>query len=106
MSNQNNENRIKTADEVAAEFAMAPDASARDAVRRGQIDNDAEVLRAEDLIFITRGVTTDEQAVVAAVLATAREEETNRVRRVGRLHREPWARSQRTPEGIGDLLSG
>lgn len=106
MHTEDTQHHLKTADEIAAEFAMAPDAAARDAERREQAENGDDVLRAEDLTFLTRNVSVEEQAVVIAVLASVREEETNRVRRVESLRREPWARSQRTPEGIGDLLSG
>jgi hypothetical protein len=41
---------------------------------------------------------------VIAVLTQVREEETRRAKRVERRDREPWARSQRVPEGISDLL--
>lgn len=57
-----------------------------------------------DVVFVTRGVSDEERAATIAVLARVREEETQRLRRVERQEREPWARSQRVPEGIGELL--
>lgn len=85
---------------------MAPDAAERDAERRSLVDNGDGVIRGEDVEFITRNVSDDERAAVLAVLLAAREEERDRVRLVARRDREPWARSQRTPEGIGELLHG
>lgn len=84
---------------------LAPDAATRDAERRRLVDNGDGVLRGEDIHFVTRGVSAEEKAAVIATLVAAREAETNRVRRVARRDREPWARSQRSPEGIGDLLN-
>lgn len=52
---------------------------------------------------MTRDVSDEERAAVIAVLTGVRAEETKRVKRVARRDREPWARSQRVPEGIGEL---
>lgn len=84
--------------------AMAPDAAERDAHRRSLIDNGDGVIRGEDVEFITRGVTDEERAAVLAILVAMREEERDKVRLIARRDREPWHRSQRVPEGIGDLL--
>lgn len=85
---------------------MAPDAAARDAQRRSLIDPNDTTIRGEDVEFITRGVSDEERAAVLAVLVAMQEEERDRVRLVARQDREPWARSQRTPEGISDLRHG
>ena len=85
---------------------MAPDAAERDAHRRSLIEGDDGVVRGEDVEFVTRGVSDEERAAVLAVLLALREEERDRVRLVARQEREPWARSQRTPEGIGELRHG
>lgn len=85
---------------------MAPDAAERDALRRELIDSGDDVIRGEDVEFVTRGVSDEERAAVLAVLLAMREEERDRVRLVARRDREPWTRSQRTPEGIGELLHG
>ena len=85
---------------------MAPDAAERDAHRRSLIESDDGVVRGEDVEFVTRGVSDEERAAVLAVLLVLREEERDRVRLVARQEREPWARSQRTPEGIGELRHG
>ena len=63
------------------------------------------VLSDDGLAFVTENATDTERAAVIAVLAQARSEETERVRRVGRRERAPWSRSQRTPEGIAEYLS-
>jgi len=84
--------------------AMAPDAAARDAQRRSLIDNGDGVIRGEDIEFITRNVSEEERAAVLATLIAMRAEERDKVRLVARQDREPWHRSQRVPEGIGDLL--
>lgn len=83
---------------------MAPDAAERDAQRRSLIDNGDGVIRGEDVEFITRNVSDEERAAVLAVLLALREQERDRVRLVARRDREPWARSQRAPEGISELL--
>ena len=84
---------------------LPPDASERDAARRvGLGDADAALL-GEDIEFVTRGVSAEERAAVVAVLTQARAEESQQVKRVARRDREPWARSQRVPEGISDLLA-
>jgi len=87
------------------ESALPPDAAARDAAKRREMGEHDSTLRGEDIRFVTRGVTADERAAVIAVLTEARAEETERVKRVARRDREPWARSQRVPEGIADLLA-
>lgn len=87
------------------ESALPPDAAARDAAKRREMGEHDSTLRGEDIRFVTRGVTADERAAVIAVLTEARAEETERVKRVARRDREPWARSQRVPEGITDLLA-
>lgn len=50
------------------------------------------------------GVSDEERAAVIAVLTEARAEESRQVKRVARRDREPWARSQRVPDGFADLL--
>ncbi|MDA3147661.1 hypothetical protein JSO19_09760 [Leucobacter sp. UCMA 4100] len=85
---------------------MAPDAAERDALRRELIDTGDDVIRADDVEFVTKNLSDEEQAAVLAVLLAMREEERDRVRLVARRDREPWTRSQRTPEGIGELLNG
>lgn len=81
-----------------------PDATARDAARREEIGEADDVLRGEDIRFVTKQVSDAERAAVIAVLTQVRTEETERLKRVERREREPWARSQRVPEGISDLL--
>ena len=85
---------------------LAPDAAARDAALRGTIVFIDDTLMGDDITFITRKTTSDERAAVIAVLAEVRSEESHRARRVERCDRDPWARSQRTPEGIGEVLGG
>lgn len=84
--------------------ALPPDASERDAARREELGERDDVARGEDIRFQTRKVSDEERAAVIAVLTRVRTEETRQVKRVARRDREPWARSQRVPEGIGDLL--
>lgn len=60
----------------------------------------------DDIQFITQNVSDEERAAVIAVLTQVRAEETHQVKRVARRDREPWSRSQRVPEGIGELLDG
>lgn len=88
------------------EQGLAPDAAARDAALREAADLPDGVLRGEGITFVTRGVSDDERAAVIAVLAQVRSEESQKVRRVERRDRDPWARSQRTPEGINEVLGG
>lgn len=83
---------------------LPPDAAARDAAKRAGLDASDGVLHDDNVTFVTRHVSDEERAAVIAVLAQLREEETQRVRRFERHDREPWARSQRSPEGISDLL--
>ncbi|HUH52722.1 MAG TPA: hypothetical protein VLZ31_01600 [Microbacteriaceae bacterium] len=85
---------------------LPPDASERDAYNRELAGTNDDIWRGEDIEFVTRRVDSADKAAVIAVLLAQREAETNRVRLVERQYREPWARSQRTPEGIGELLSG
>lgn len=87
-----------------SERDVPPDAAARDAAKHTD-DADDHVLRGEDIRFVTRHVSQEERAAVIAVLTQAREEETAQVKRVARRDREPWARSQRVPEGISELLA-
>lgn len=84
---------------------LPPDAAARDAAKREEIGAADDAIRGEDIIFRTRGVSDEERATVIAVLTQVRTEETQRVKRVARRDRDPWARSQRVPEGIGELLA-
>lgn len=83
---------------------LPPDASARDAARREEQGEPDPAITGEDFRFVTRGVSDEERAAVIAVLTQVRAEETRQVKRVERRDREPWARSQRVPEGINDLL--
>lgn len=86
--------------------ALPPDAAARDAAKREQAASaDDSSLREEHFRFATRGVSPEEKAAVIAVLTQVRAEEARRVKRVERREHQPWARSQRVPEGIGDLLA-
>lgn len=82
---------------------LPPDAAERDAAKREHLGEADDALHASDLTFVTRQVDAETQAAVAAVLAAVRAEETRRVKRVERRDHEPWARSQRVPEGIGEL---
>lgn len=85
--------------------ALPPDAAARDAAKREALGEQDDAIHGEDIEFVTRRVSDEERAAVIAVLTRVRTEETERVRRVERREREPWARSQRVPEGIGELLA-
>ncbi|MFT4232830.1 MAG: hypothetical protein QM606_08675 [Leucobacter sp.] len=87
-----------------SEATLPPDASARDAARREGLGEHDDAIRGEDIRFVTRGVSAEERAAVIAVLTQAREEEARQAKRVARRDREPWARSQRVPEGISELL--
>lgn len=84
---------------------LPPDAAARDAAKREEMGEVDSALSGDDIHFVTRQVSDDERAAVIAVLSRVRTEETQRVKRVARRDREPWARSQRVPEGIGELLA-
>lgn len=86
--------------------AMAPDAKERDSIQRSLAGETDEVVRGEDVTFVTKNVSAEEKAAVLAVLLKQRESETERVRLVESRNHEPWRRSQRTPEGIADLLQG
>ena len=83
---------------------LPPDAAARDAAKRNGASEEPEVELGEDIHFVTRGVSDEERAAVIAVLTAARTEESRQAKGVERKAREPWARSQRVPEGIADLL--
>lgn len=83
---------------------LPPDASARDAARREEQGDSNPAVTGDDFRFVTRDVSDEERAAVIAVLTRVREEETLQVKRIERRDREPWARSQRVPEGINDLL--
>lgn len=83
---------------------LPPDAAARDAAKREDAGDADDAIRGEDITFITGGVSDEERAAVIAVLTAARTEETRQVKRVARRDREPWARSQRVPDGFADLL--
>jgi hypothetical protein len=98
---------IALSDAVPAdsEPELAPDAAARDAAKREEVAEGDQALSDANFRFITRGTTEVERAAVIAVLTKVRAEETERVKRVERREHQPWARSQRVPEGIGDLLA-
>ncbi|MBP6685978.1 MAG: hypothetical protein KA158_11220 [Leucobacter sp.] len=83
---------------------LPPDAAARDAAKREDAGDADDAIRGDDITFVTRGVSDEERAAVIAVLTEARAEESRQVKRVARRDREPWARSQRVPDGFADLL--
>lgn len=85
--------------------SLPPDAAARDAEKRKLTHNGDTALTGDEFHFVTRQVSDEERAAVIAVLTEVRTEEAERVRRVERRDRQPWARSQRVPEGIADLLA-
>jgi hypothetical protein len=85
--------------------SLPPDAAARDAAKREEMGDPDPTLHGEDIQFVTRHVSDEERAAVIAVLTQVRAEETQRVKRVARRDREPWARSQRVPENISDLFT-
>ena len=82
---------------------LPPGAAERDAARRDEIGEVDDAIHGDDIEFITRSVDDETRAAVIAVLTQVRAEETARLKRVARRDREPWARSQRVPEGIADL---
>ena len=84
--------------------SLPPDAAARDAARRNGVEEADPALTGHDIEFVTRHVTPEERAAVIAVLTRVRAEETQQMKRVARRDREPWARSQRVPDGIADLI--
>lgn len=84
---------------------LPPDAAARDAAKREESAHPDDAILGDDFTFATRRLSAVEQAAVIAVLTRVREEETDQVRRVERRERNPWARSQRVSQGIGDLLA-
>lgn len=96
---------VKSAADAAAEASLPPDAAARDAAKREELGPHDDTVHGDDISFVTRQVSDAERAAVIAVLTQVRAEETQRVKRVARRDREPWARSQRVPEGISELLS-
>lgn len=87
-----------------ADPQLPPDAAARDAAKREELGPQDDAISGSDITFVTRQVSPAERAAVIAVLTQVRAEETQSVKRVARRDREPWARSQRVPEGISDLL--
>ena len=93
------------ADELRDDAQLPPDAAARDAAKREEIGPFDDAINGEDIHFVTRQVTAEERAAVIAVLTQVRAEESQQMKRVARRDREPWARSQRVPEGIADLLA-
>ncbi len=84
---------------------LPPDAAARDAAKREELGEADDAIHGDDFRFVTRRVSGDEKAAAIAVLSVVRAEETRRAKRVERREHQPWARSQRVPEGIGDLLA-
>lgn len=88
-----------------SDTGLPPDAAARDAAKREALGGAEDAIGSEDFNFQTRHLSDEEQAAVIAVLTTVRAEETQCVRRVERREHQPWSRSQRVPEGIGDLLA-
>lgn len=84
---------------------LPPDAAARDAAKREELGPQDDTIRGEDIHFVTRQVSAEERAAVIAVLTQVRAEESQQMKRVARRDREPWARSQRVPEGTSDLLA-
>lgn len=83
---------------------LPPDAAARDAARREEMGEPDNTITGDDIRFVTKQVSDIERAAVISVLTQVRTEETERVKRRERREREPWARSQRVPDGISDLL--
>ncbi|MDO4241366.1 MAG: hypothetical protein Q4C71_02400 [Microbacteriaceae bacterium] len=90
---------------VEAENALPPSAADRDAAKRAEMDGE-EVLTADDFVFRTRQVSDWERAAAIAALTALRVEETHCVKRVERVERQPWRRSQRTPRRIEEFLDG
>ncbi len=84
---------------------LPPDAAERDAAKRDEIGEIDDAVRGDDFVFATRGVSDEEKAAVISVLTRVRAEETESVKRVERREHRPWARSQHTPELIGDPLA-
>lgn len=84
--------------------ALPPDALERDALKREERGEVSDALTGDDIQFITRKVSDEERAAVIATLTAARAEETKQAKLVARRDREPWSRSQRVPDRIGDLL--
>ena len=83
---------------------LPPSAAQRDAARREEIGEPDPAITGDDIRFVTRQVSAEERAAVIASLTRVREEETQQVKRLERREREPWARSQRVPDRISDLL--
>lgn len=90
---------------VPADESLPPDALKRDALKREEQGEVSDALTGDDIHFVTRKVSDEERAAVIAVLTEARAEETRRVKRIARKDREPWARSQRVPDRILDVLT-
>lgn len=95
---------VRDMDAQQHDRALPPDAAERDRLRRESTAVESVVL-GEDICFVTRGLENWRKTAVIAVLTAARTEESGRARRVARRERAPWERSQRTPEGISDLLA-
>lgn len=91
--------------DLSDDTSLPPDAAARDAAKREESGEELAPTLGEDISFVTRQVSDEERAAVIAVLTQVREEESQQIKRVARRDREPWARSQRVPEGISDLLA-
>lgn len=96
---------VETPVEPAPDSLLPPDAAARDAAKREELGPHDDAVHGDDITFVTRGVSGAERAAVIAVLTQVRSEESDQVKKVARRDREPWARSQRVPEGIADLLA-
>lgn len=93
------------AEDVPASDQLPPDAAARDAAKRAEAGKHDEVLTEDEFVFRTRHLSDDEKAAVIALLTQLRTEDLERARSVERRERQPWARSQRVVEGIGDFLA-
>ncbi|MGK0714859.1 hypothetical protein ACR5KS_02155 [Leucobacter sp. W1153] len=87
-----------------ASAPLPPDAAARDAAKRNGSPDGNDSIRGDDFRFSTRHLSDEEKAAVITVLTQVRAEETELMKRVERRELQPWVRSQRVPEGIGDLL--
>ncbi|GAA3588535.1 hypothetical protein GCM10022198_10190 [Klugiella xanthotipulae] len=74
----------------------------REAAPRPAAEKD--VLPTIGIEFVTANASDDERAAVYAVLAVLKQQESQQVRSVTALARNPWRRSQRVPEGIPEYL--
>lgn len=82
-----------------------PSAADRDAAKRASAQQD-DVLKEAEYTFLTRNLSDTEKAAAIAALTAVRTEETRMVKRVARIERQPWRRSQRTPRRIEEFLDG